>query len=353
MPSRNETKRKKVTANDIARKSGYSLTAVSFAFNRPGRLSDEVREKILKVADELGYVPDPLARKFAMGRHLAIGFLLPQESKYTLSNPYIQGIIRGVVGVCESRSYTLSILPPIKQSIGQAIQNAAVDGFITVGLTITSQIRKSFEVRNLPIVTIGGDINDEIASINIDDEEAGRLIVEKAIERGHREFVFVSLNEPLYSEYYMDSVMQRRIQGYKNALSLHGIEWDEKRVIHVDSSIDGGYDAAKLLFSSSLPHFTCIVSMADIISVGIMRYAAEQGLSIPGDCSLVSFDGIDEALFPYDFTTIVQNPETKGRTAGEKLFDMLDNSLLKSDSILLPFYYREGKTLGECTVKGN
>ena len=174
MPSKSDRNHKKITAADIARESGYSLTAVSFAFNKPTRISTEVREKILEAADRLGYTPDPGARKFAMGRQLAIGFLLPQEADSTMSNPYILGILRGVVKVCETKAYTLSILPPIKSSINKAIQNAAVDGFITVGLTITDKIKQNFDRRGLPIVTIGGDITDDITNINIDDEAAVR-----------------------------------------------------------------------------------------------------------------------------------------------------------------------------------
>ena len=351
MPSKSDRNHKKITAADIARESGYSLTAVSFAFNKPTRISTEVREKILEAADRLGYTPDPGARKFAMGRQLAIGFLLPQEADSTMSNPYILGILRGVVKVCETKAYTLSILPPIKSSINKAIQNAAVDGFITVGLTITDKIKQNFDRRGLPIVTIGGDITDDITNINIDDEAAGKLIVEKAIELGHREFVFVMLKEPIYGdEYYKSSVMQRRTSGYRKALEENGLLWSEDRVVKVDSTISGGYEAAKILFEQHDVMFSCIVSSADIISLGILRYANDTGIDIPEQYSLVSFDGIDEPFGQYNLTTIVQAPEPKGQLAAETIFELIDNQVTASGSISFPFTYRKGNTLGPCPL---
>ena len=87
---------KRATIQDIAQKSGYSKTAVSFAFNAPEKISAEARDRILSIARELGYSPDPMARNFSKGRHMAIGFLLPQNPDKALGNPYTQAVIAAI-----------------------------------------------------------------------------------------------------------------------------------------------------------------------------------------------------------------------------------------------------------------
>ena len=101
-------KAKRVTIQDIAEKSGYSKTAVSFAFNSPDRISKEAVEKILQTAKDLDYIPDPMARNFSLGRHMSIGFLLPQIFQESLQNPYTLSVIRAIGNVCQSHGYMLS-----------------------------------------------------------------------------------------------------------------------------------------------------------------------------------------------------------------------------------------------------
>ena len=322
---KNLDRKKKVTVEDIAKASGYSMASVSFAFNKPERVGEETRAHILKVAGDLGYIPDPGARSFVTGKHRAIGFLLPHKSDYTLSNPHILGIIRGVVRICEQNNYTLSILPPVRSSIDEAIRNAEVDGFLTVGLTITDGIRYSFASRDLPLVTIGGDNSNDYANINIDEEAAGKLIVQKAIEKGHRAFVFVTLENPGIGDYYESSGISRRIKGYRSALDAAGIDLDECSVVPSSSTIQGGMD---------------------ITSIGILKRAEDLRIKIPGDFSLVSFDGLDESYYRYDLSTIVQSPEAKGMAAANALFSMINGSEEPRLNITIPFEYNEGSTLG-------
>ena len=109
-------KAKRITIQDIAEKTGYSKTAVSFAFNSPSRISKKAAEKILKAAKELDYIPDPMARNFSLGRHMALGFLLPQRVEASLGNPYIQSVISGIAEVCQKRGYMLTLIPPLHSS---------------------------------------------------------------------------------------------------------------------------------------------------------------------------------------------------------------------------------------------
>src|SRR5699024_6758751 len=75
------------TSKDVAAAAGVSRSAVSFAFNDPGRISEATRERILGIAQEMGYTPNPLARMLKAGQTQSLGVLLPQALARTMENP--------------------------------------------------------------------------------------------------------------------------------------------------------------------------------------------------------------------------------------------------------------------------
>ena len=163
-------KAKRITIQDIADRSGYSKTAVSFAFNSPSRISKEAVEKILRTAKELDYIPDPMARNFSIGRHMTLGFLMPQRIEHSLMNPYMQAVIRSVAGVCQEHGYMLTLIPPLHSSVTEAVKNATVDGLITMGLTIDRSIHGILQRRHLPFVSIDGSGTSNACAVYMNDE---------------------------------------------------------------------------------------------------------------------------------------------------------------------------------------
>ena len=137
---------KRTTIQDIADKTGYSKTAVSFAFNSPSRISKEAVEAILKAAEELDYIPDPMARNFSLGKHMSLGFLLPQRVEYTLMNPYMQEVIRGIAEVCQEHGYMLTLIPPLHSSVIEAVKNATAEGEEPMKILVDGGIRSGVEV---------------------------------------------------------------------------------------------------------------------------------------------------------------------------------------------------------------
>src|SRR5574341_143408 len=124
----------RVTIIDVAEHAGVSKTAVSFAFNDPSRLSEATVQKILAVAQELGYSPHPIARSLNTGRTGVLGLLLPQDIPTILENPFFTQFMRGIGRVCDEQGLSLMLVPPVKGSMLKAVNHAAVDGFVVIGL---------------------------------------------------------------------------------------------------------------------------------------------------------------------------------------------------------------------------
>ena len=344
-------KGKRTTMADIAQKSGYSKAAVSFAFNEPQKISKEAYDKIMAVANELDYVPDPMARNLSIGKHMVIGFLLPQKLEFSMNNPYTVGVMRGIGGICEEHGYTLNLIPPLHSSIPEAVKKAMVDGIITMGLTVDLGIQDVLRQRHMPVVTIDGAASEGVVSVNIDDEKAAYDIMMAALEKGHRDFAIISLSKDAYEQAENNrlTTSRKRFLGYERALKQYGLKIGDMLLLTSEPTFEQGLKCAEEIFSSNNRNITCVACMADIIALGVMKKAMEKNVLIPGDCSVIGFDGIADSQNMFlSLTTIEQPAETKGKVAAEALFNIINSQDdAKSIQHMVPYRLIENMTLGQ------
>ena len=333
------TKERRTTISDIAERSGYSKTAVSFAFNAPEKISEQAVRRILEVAKELNYAPDPLARSLSLGRYRAIGLLLPQSASTSLGNSHTQDIVRGAAEEAEKKGYLLTIIPPLNSSIPEAVRNATVDGLITLGLSIDKDIRQALEARKLPVVSIDGPGAEGIPTVSIDNEAAAEAQLNTVLDKGHRRIAIVSLPSTAFRD-GLSGTAESRLSGYRRALESHGLSMNEVEILTAPSTFEDGKEALGEILPSKP---TCIVTMADEVAHGIMAQATEDGLSVPEDFSLVGFDGIEPG-WKATLATIVQDGAEKGRKAAGALFTILEGKT-PEDRITIPFSFRDGESL--------
>ena len=343
---------KRPTIKDIARESGYSKTAVSFAFNEPSRISTKARDIILSTADRLGYIPDPMARNFSLRRHLSIGFLLPQIIHYSMRNPYTLQVIQGIGSVCQKYGYTLTLIPPLNESITDAVRSAAVDGLITMGMQVGMDIVDVMKTRKLPFVTIDGTPSEDMPSVNIADEEASYQIMRLVLEKGHRCITIISLSEDAFeSDEFEASVPKRRKRGYERALkefglSLYDLDGSVTNMVS-ECTLEDGKHAGHLI-SKLRNRPTCVMAMSDIVAIGCILYFKENSIRVPDDISVVGFDNIIESqLITPALTTVDQPAQEKGYLASEALFRMINGETLGSTHMEIPFTIIERQSLKE------
>lgn len=343
-------KEKRITISDIARISGYSKTAVSFAFNSPEKIGADACKHILNVAKELDFIPNPLARSLSLGTHKSVGFLLPQDITQTFSNPYIYQVIKGIGTVCQDNGYTLTIIPPLHNSIPEAVKNATVDGIITMGFFIDLGISDILRQRHLPVVSIDGESDSNTPSVTIDDEEAAFVQMTAVLENGHRNIALVSLpHDAFYKDVNKKALsVQKRKQGYIKALKQYNLNFDDNVCEYQTgvSHLDGVNIGNEILEKESKP--TAIVTMSDIVALGIMQSIKDHGL-VPGkDISIVGFDGIKESeIVTPPLATISQPGVQKGMMAASLLFRTLNKEEISSN-ILMPSKFIQRDSLGRC-----
>lgn len=333
----------RVTINDIARLSGYSKTSVSFAFNDPARLSERARSKIMGIAGELGYVPDPSARNLSLRRHGTIGLLLPQIIPIAFLNPYFSQIVQGIGDVCEQEGYSLTLIPPVRESMVDAVRSAAVDGLITLGLEPGTPVMNMMEQRSMPFVTIdgrGGTTSDGVAVpvIAVDDRSAASHLMRYVLSLGHRRIAILRFADAERGEDgAVDAqtfVVSERLAGYRDALVGADVDPESVVILPSESSLSGGREAVgALLDEGHLP--TAIIAMSDVIAIGAIAGLEAAGVQVPDEVSVVGFDDIPESTIVRPaLTTISQPGFEKGREAARVLTTMLAGGHVEARTML-------------------
>jgi DNA-binding LacI/PurR family transcriptional regulator len=340
-----------VTLATIAGELGVSRMTVSNAYNRPEKLSPDLRRRVLAKAKQLGYPgPDPVAATLSRGRVGALGLIFDDPLPYAFTDPAAVLFFEGVAAVCEQERVGLALVPSAARET-DLTRTALVDGFIAYCDVADDGRLDVIEERGLPLVIADGPPRDGAPGVGIDDRGAARAAAEHLLELGHRRISIVAL--PLSPDGYegpSDPSRQaaagyycnrERLAGIRQAFEAAGIDW---RTVPIEERAPHGRDAgrraaAALLDRPDRP--TAILAMSDELAIGALQAAEAGGIAVPAELSIVGFDDTPaaaEARPP--LSTIAQPHRTKGETAARMLLEpdaqprrvVLPTSLVARDS---------------------
>ena len=321
----------------VARAAGVSASTVSNAFNRPERLSPELRERVLRAAAELGYGgPDPVARSLRSGRAGAIGVVFRKPLAEAFEDPATAQLLRGVSDATDPEQLAIVLVPGLPDeapSVAPAVRNAAVDGLIVYSLPGDDPLVAATRRRRVPTVIVDspatGDLPDgtEVGFVGIDDRAAAESAVRHLLELGHRRLAILSLGLSAYAHpgpagadvqaRATASVPKARLEGCARAAAAAGIDWSRIPVEQSPSnSVESGRARAHALLERA-PDVTALFAFSDPLALGARLAARERGLSVPADLSIVGFD--DTAPASENLTSVHQPLRDKGRIAAERL----------------------------------
>ncbi len=312
---------KRPTQADVARAAGVSRATVSYVLNRQtkGRvpISSETRERVLAAAAALGYEPDARAQSLRSGATRTIGLLVPD-----LQNPHFWQIVDSATQAARQAGYDLLLssgdLDRAQEEASlKSLLRRRVDGLI-LSVTFTrlaQEMLSQMAARRLPIVMIGGGQFD-FDYIGSDYRESTREVVAHLQKLGHRRIAFIhGVASPGRG--------QDRLQSYQESLQDAGLPFDESLVAHCGPSVQDGYQAGlQLLDRPDRP--TAIIVINDLLAMGVLRAAADRGLDVPRELSLVGYDDIPMAdyLVPR-LTSVHMDAEAIGQGAVELLLQRL------------------------------
>jgi len=330
---------RRVRLRDVAERAGVSVGSASQAFGRPELVSDDVRERVLAAADELGYPgPDPAARRLRTGRAGAIGLIFSERLAYQFTDPASPPFLRGVSLAIQQAPTGLLLIPDSRQrdEATRLVREAVVDGFIVYSVPQNDPRVEAALARRLPVVTVDQPRGAETPFVGIDDRAAARSAAEHLRRLGHERVAvlsFVTTLEP-GSTLQLDITVER-LAGYEDGL---GDAWDPALVRTCRPNAPEPARAATLELLREPTPPTAILAMSDILAFGALEAAGEHGVPVPSKLSVVGFDdtpGAAHATPP--LTTVAQPHEEKGRLAAEQLIDAIERGGTREPSrTLLP-----------------
>ena len=311
------------TIRDVAKKAGVSVMTVSRVINGKRNVKESTRKKVLKAIEELGYVPNSIARSLTIKKTATIGLVISD-----ITNPFFTTVARGVEDTAISNHFTVILCntdedPEKELMYVEVLARHKVDGIIFTSASGKKSPLKSLFIRNIPLVLIDRTIEgiNDIDIVRGDSVYGAYILTKHLIDLGHKRIGIILGNRNI-------STALDRAEGYKKALKDSNIPIDESLIkINENSkfSKEDGYRLTKELLNMENPP-TAIFGGNNLMAIGAILAIREMGLKIPDDISLVSFDDIESLSEVYPFLTVVKQPAyTMGVIATELLIRRIEN----------------------------
>ena len=317
----------RVTLQTVADRVGVSRMTVSNAFSKPDQLSDTLRQRILETAAELGYVgPDPAARALARGTSGAVGVLLTSSLPYAFTDDVAMGFLGAVADELAPTGLALTLLPSTSRDEVVPARDVALDGALIYSCDPDTTAADWLIRRGLPVVFVDQEHRPDISSVNVDDRSGARAAAQHVVDLGHRRIGVMTTGlrgvhgivaDPIEDVATWKRVGRERMLGYLDVLTPLGIEPVVYRQLE-NSDMEARQAGRELLSVEERP--TAVLCYSDVLAHGVGVAAADLGLNVPGDVSVVGFDAspLANRMSPA-LTTVRQDVEAKGRAAGAAL----------------------------------
>ncbi len=308
---------KRATMVDLAKMAEVDISTVSRALNGSSVVKENTRERILKIADEIGYVVNASARNLRKQSSRAIGIVIPlsPESGQTISDPFFLEMVGAVSHAASKRGFDLIVSVPqeeTKVSEQRLLQTGRADGLIIIGQAGRDERLKNLGNEAKNIVVWGGSTeNQTYTLVGSDNIEGGRTAAEHLLNLGRKRILFLgdrSLPE-----------VELRYQGLVKAHSQKGMEHAPELILELDFS---GLTAFEKLisFHKGGANFDAVFAASDVLAIAAIHALRACDLSVPDDVSVVGYDDIGQAkILTPSLTTINQNISL----GGELLVDLL------------------------------
>jgi DNA-binding LacI/PurR family transcriptional regulator len=306
------------TIRDVAERAGVSKSLVSLVVRNSPRVSEERRQRVLEVMEEMGYELNLAARSLSSRHSGNIGVLVSD-----LHNPWAFDVVDAARPVLEEAGHTVlfsaataSATGGVDLSILQAFRDLGVAGLLVVG-TVPDKAPFSRVVSGGAVVFAGGgpDYIDTADVVRSDDAHGLSMVVEHLIEQGHERIAHLGG--------LGGSVGKERVTGYRAAMEEHGLG----RNIHVvdaDFSQESGYVAAqRALGASGRLRPTALACINDLAALGAMTAADERGIEI----AITGYDNITLGAMPrLGLTTVDPDSSTIGVSGAKTLLQRINDT---------------------------
>lgn len=305
----------------VASDAGVSIATVSRAFNDPGLVREDVRNRIIKAAAAIGYIPNSAAKALRLQRTRLVGAVIP-----SLDHAIYSKLVNSFQQQLAETGYTVVVLTvgfdsaAVFPGIRQIVERGA-EALMIVGKVEDKELRNFLSIRGMPWVqtySIASEPADP--AIGFDNFAAMREVIEHLLALGHRDLAMIS------GVLLGNDRQQARASAFRSTLQQAGLGADMP-VIATPYSLQNGVNAMRHILER-YPQTTAVACSSDILAFGALHACKEAGKSVPRDISVSGFDDLEFAtLTEPSLTTVAIGADEMGRLAGERIAAALEARL--------------------------
>ncbi|WP_109472671.1 LacI family DNA-binding transcriptional regulator [Ornithinimicrobium cavernae] len=362
------SKRSQPTINDVAARAGVSRATVSRVLGGYGYASEEVRERVLGAASDLGYEADRIARTMRSGRSDTIGFVCAD-----ISDPFFSNAMRGICDVALDKGSQVIVINTDdqltqEQAATKVLAAHKVDGIIITPVSVRQHDHIVVAVDDgLPVVSLDRHLsNAGVDSIVADNEHATVDAVNHLIGRGHRRIGFLSSAQPeeppvlrIGAQRASVSGPSRpsldRVRGYLRAMTTAGLPIARELISFVPQDEPESRAPAVVEMLELPDRPTALFTADSYLTKSTFAVLSERGIAVPGEVSLLGFDDLEwTTLVRPRVSVVVQSSYEMGRAAADRLFAQLGNGHPAAPSgtrTVVPTTFLDRESVGACPTR--
>ncbi len=276
-----------LTLRDVSEASGVSEMTVSRVLRDRGDVSEPTRERVLKAAKTLGYMPNRIAGALASQRVNLVAVIIP-----SLSNMVFPEVMTGISEVLDGTGLqpvvgVTNYRPDKEEAVLYEMLSWRPSGVIIAGLEHTDTARAMMQGAGIPIVEIMDVDGKPIdAMVGISHRRAGRMMARAIAGQGYEQIGFLGTGMPL------DHRARKRFEGFTEALAKEGLEIADQEFYSGGSGLKTGRDLTQAILERS-PNLDFLYYSNDMIAAGGLLYCLDNNISIPGRIGLAGFNGVE------------------------------------------------------------
>ncbi len=308
----------KLTIQQVADRAGVGVGTVSRVMNNHASVRPETRDRVLVAMKDLGYIPNPHARRVAGGKSYTVSIMLP-----VVSTEFYIRLLNGLEGTLEANRYDSALFPLLSRERLERYLNSNTLIYQADGIVLaTHNLGELFPDGKLPthqaVVVVDG-FSPHYDSVFLDNHRGGRMAGER----------FASLDGPIFAlstrneldEIFNSTVLEERLEGFQDALKAAGRSLPKHHIHRVGFNLDAARVAAREMMDNNRGPIN-VFATADLLALGVLEEAERRGSRLGRDVRLIGFDDQPWAS-TRGLSTIHQPVETMGANAAELLVDRL------------------------------
>ena len=333
----------KVTIKDVAKAVGVSPSTVSRALHNNRRISQEVRDRVQKAAEEMNFHPNQMARSLVSRQTRIVGIVFPGGATKNMGNPFFPLVLQGLGAAAGARHYNLLLATGSEELTSIEAGKQLVDGGYVSGLILLAAEDVPAERLSVPVVLVGRPPHECIRlSVDNNNVEAGYQAARYLLDRGHRRLMFLG-----YDRQFIVTV--DRLTGFEKALKEARLPLPKEWLVpgrYLESSIDKARLEA-IFRGPDRP--TGVVCIDDALAIGLCGFLKRLGLNAPQDVSLISFNNTDAGRYHIpSLTSFDVDAYHLGMRAMELMLDVLGDCAQEPAAIEVPFTLIERDSVAVC-----